>query len=211
LLRVGLTGGIGAGKSEVSRRLAAMGATVIDADLVAREVVVPGSAGLAALTAEFGPGYLLPGGELDRPKLGELVFADSDKLARLNAIMFPLIGARMAELEAAADPSGIVVHDVALLAERGLGAGYDVVVVVDAPVAVQLSRLTGHRQMSREQAEARIAAQATREQRLAIADIVIDNSGSLADLDGRVAEVWADLRRRARPAARSACQRPCAD
>ena len=201
MLRVGLTGGIGAGKSEVSRRLAARGATIIDADLVAREVVVPGSAGLAALTAEFGSGYLLPSGELDRPKLGELVFADPERLGRLNAIMFPLIAARMAGLEAAAaraaGPAAIVVHDVALLAERGLGAGYDVVVVVDAPMAVQLSRLTGHRQMSREQAKARIAAQATREQRLAIADIVVDNSGSLEDLDARVAEVWTELLNRA--------------
>jgi len=199
VLRVGLTGGIGAGKSEVSRRLAARGATIIDADLVAREVVVPGSPGLAALTAEFGTGYLLPGGELDRPKLGELVFADQERLAALNAIMLPLIGERMAELEAAAaaGPAGIVVHDVALLAERRLGARYDVVVVVDVPVAVQLRRLTEHRQMSSEQAEARIAAQATREQRLAIADVVIDNSGPLADLDARVDRLWADLLSRA--------------
>ncbi len=199
MLRVGLTGGIGAGKSEVSRLLAAQGATVIDADAVARAVVEPGTPGLAEVAGAFGPGVLRPDGSLDRPRLGEIVFADPELRARLNAIVHPLVGARMTELEQAAGSAGIVVHDVPLIAENGLAAGYDIVVVVDAPRRVQADRLIRHRGMTREQATARIAAQATRKQRLAIASLVIDNSGSLSELDRQVGELWAELRRMAQP------------
>lgn len=197
MLRVGLTGGIGSGKSEVSRRLAGLGAVIIDADAIAREVVEPGTAGLAEVVKAFGPEVLLPDGSLDRPRLGEIVFASPQQRDRLNAIVHPKVGARMAELEAAASPDAIVVHDVPLIAENNLASGFDVVVVVDAPPAAQVRRLTGQRGMTREQAEARMAAQASREQRLAIAGIVIDNSGSLAELDRQAGELWAVLRRRA--------------
>jgi dephospho-CoA kinase len=196
VLRVGLTGGIGSGKSEVSRRLAAYGAVVIDADQIAREVVEPGTEGLAEVVAAFGPEVLTPDGALDRARLGDIVFADPGLRGKLNAIVHPRVASRMAELERDAAGS-IVVHDVPLIAENGRAGAYDVVVVVDAPPKVQADRLIRRRGMSREQAMARMAAQASREQRLAIADIVIDNSGSLAELDRQVGDLWAELRRRA--------------
>ena len=197
MLRVGLTGGIGTGKSEVSRRLAAQGAVVIDADLIAREVVEPGTDGLAEVVEAFGPGVLRPDGGLDRARLGDIVFADPALRSKLNAIIHPRVARRMAELERAAGPGAIVVHDVPLIAENGRAGAYDVVVVVDAPPRIQAERLVRRRGMTREQARARMAAQASREQRLAIADIVIDNSGSLAELDRQVGDLWAQLRRRA--------------
>ena len=196
--RVGLTGGIGAGKSEVSRRLAAQGAVLIDADAIAREVVAPGTPGLTRVTETFGAAVLRPDGSLDREKLGEIVFADAARLAALNAIVHPLVGERMAKLENTAAPDAIVVHDVPLIAENNLAGGFDLVVVVDAPPELQLDRLVNQRKMSAEQARARMAAQATREQRLAVADLVIDNSASLAQLDHQVSDLWDDLRRRAR-------------
>lgn len=198
MLRVGLTGGIGSGKSEVSRRLAGYGAVVIDADAVAREVVEPGTPGLAEVAEAFGPAVVRPDGTLDRDKLGSVVFGDPDLRGKLNAIVHPRVGARMAELERAAAPGSVVVHDVPLLAENGLAAAYDLVVVVDVPPQLQLDRLVRLRGMTREQAGARIAAQASREQRLAVAGIVLDNSGSLQELDRQVADLWAQLRRRAR-------------
>jgi dephospho-CoA kinase len=197
VVRVGLTGGIGAGKSEVSKRLAAYGAVLIDADLIAREVVAPGTEGLAEVVETFGAGVLGPDGALDRVALGEIVFADRDKLERLNSIVHPRVGARMRELEETASPGSVIIHDVPLIAENGLAGTYDLVVVVDVPPRIQLERLVRLRGMSREQAQARIAAQASREQRLAIASIVLDNSGSLAELDRQVGELWAELRRRA--------------
>jgi dephospho-CoA kinase len=197
VLRVGLTGGIGAGKSEVSRRLARYGAIVVDADAIAREVVEPGTDGLAEVVAAFGREVLLPDGRLDRARLGDVVFGDPEARRRLNAIVHPLVGQRMAELDQAAGPDAIVVHDVPLIAENGRSDAYDMVVVVDAPPRTQIERLTRSRDMTREQAQARMAAQASREQRLAIADIVIDNSGSLAELDRQVGDLWAQLRRRA--------------
>lgn len=200
MLRVGLTGGIGAGKSEVSRRLGAQGAIVIDADAIAREAVAPGTPGLEQVVATFGPDLLRADGALDRERLGEVVFADPAKLAQLNSIVHPLVGKRMTELETTAGAEAIVVHDVPLIAENGLAPGYDVVVVVDTPPALQLDRLVKLRDMSEEQAQARMAAQATREQRLAIADFVIDNSGSLGELDRQVGDLWAELRRRLRRA-----------
>jgi dephospho-CoA kinase len=202
MLRVGLTGGIGAGKSEVSRRLAAQGAVIIDADQIAREVVEPGTAGLAEVIDAFGPGVLGPDGGLDRARLGDVVFADPAKLARLNAIVHPRVGARMRELEEQAGPGAIVVHDVPLIAENGLADAYDLVVVVDVPPRIQQDRLVRLRGMTRDQARARMAAQAKRGQRLAIAGIVVDNSGSLAELDRQVGELWTELRRRAALAAR---------
>jgi dephospho-CoA kinase len=209
VLRVGLTGGIGSGKSEVSRRLAARGAILIDADVAARQVVVPGSAGLARIVAAFGDDVLRPDGSLDRERLGALVFADPAARARLNQIVHPLVrqwmsAAEQAAARDAAPPGPVIVHDVPLLAESRGRAGFDAVIVVDAPAEVQADRLVRLRGMTRDQAAARMAAQASREQRLAVADIVIDNSGSLADLDRRVAEVWADLEdRNQRRAARN--------
>ncbi|MEU4797268.1 dephospho-CoA kinase [Streptomyces sp. NPDC023327] len=198
MLKVGLTGGIGAGKSEVSRLLVASGAVLIDADKIAREVVAPGTPGLAAVVEAFGRGILTPDGSLDRPALGGLVFADPQKLAVLNSIVHPLVGARSAELERSAPPDAVVVHDVPLLTENGLAPLYDVVVVVDASPETQLDRLVRLRGMSEEDARARMAAQATREKRLEIADVVIDNDGPLEGLRERVEAVWADLVRRAR-------------
>ena len=195
-LRVGLTGGIGSGKSEVSRRLAAAGAVLIDSDALAREVVEPGTEGLAGIVEEFGPGVLTDEGTLNREKLGSIVFSDPEKLARLNAITHPLIGARSAELQEAAPEDAVLLFDVPLLAENGLKPLYDLVVVVDAPVETQLERLTELRGMSEEEARKRIAAQATREQRLAVADRVIDNSGTLARLAEQVEELWEYLQER---------------
>ena len=204
-LRVGLTGGIGAGKSEVSRRLASYGAVVIDADAVAREVVAPGTPGLAEVVHEFGPDVLRADGSLDRDRLGELVFADESLRMKLNAIIHPRVGERMAELERQAGGAPVIVHDVPLLAENQLAGSFDVVVVVDVPPRIQTERLARERGMPRAQAEARMRAQASREDRLAIATIVVDNSGSLAELDREVGELWAELRRLA--AARGAAPR----
>jgi len=197
MLKVGLTGGIGAGKSEVSRLLVECGAVLIDADRIAREVVAPGTPGLAAVADAFGAGVLAPDGSLDRPKLGSVVFADPEKLAVLNAIVHPLVGARSRELEAAAPEDAVVVHDVPLLAENSLAPLYDVVVVVDASPATQLDRLVRLRGMTEEDARARMAAQATRDKRLEIADIVIDNDVDLPRLERSVRDVWVDLVRRA--------------
>ncbi|MFE0425106.1 dephospho-CoA kinase [Streptomyces sp. NPDC058953] len=202
MLSVGLTGGIGAGKSEIARMLESYGAVRIDADRIAREVVEPGTEGFAAVVAEFGDGILRPDGTLDRPKLGSVVFADPERLAALNAIVHPLVRARSAELAAAADPDAIVVHEVPLLTENGLAPLYDLVVVVDADPATQLDRLIRHRGMTEPEATARMAAQATREERRAVADLIIDNDGPLEDLEPRVRTVWAELNRRAATAAR---------
>ncbi|SFE68352.1 dephospho-CoA kinase [Streptomyces mirabilis] len=197
MLKVGLTGGIGAGKSEVSRLLVRLGAVLIDADLIAREVVAPGTPGLAAVVDAFGQDVLAPDGGLDRPKLGSIVFADPEKLAVLNSIVHPLVGARSRELEGAAAEDAVVIHDVPLLAENALRPLYDLVVVVDASPETQLDRLVRLRGMTEADARARMASQATREKRLGIADVVIDNDVPLEELEGRVREVWADLVRRA--------------
>jgi dephospho-CoA kinase len=203
MLKVGLTGGIGAGKSEVSRLLVEHGAVLIDADRIAREVVAPGTPGLAAVVEAFGEDVLAEDGGLDRPKLGSIVFADPDRLAVLNSIVHPLVGARSRELESAAAQDAVVVHDVPLLAENALAPLYDLVVVVDASPETQLDRLVRLRGMTEEDARARMAAQSTREKRLEIADVVIDNDVPLADLERRVRDVWADLVRRARPPLKS--------
>lgn len=198
MLKVGLTGGIGAGKSEVSRLLDSYGAVLVDADLIAREVVAPGTPGLAAVVAEFGEEVLLPDGALDRPRLGSVVFADPARLAALNAIVHPLVRDRSAELERRAGPGDVLVNDVPLLAENGLAKVFDLVVVVDAAEATRLDRLVRLRGMPEKEARARMAAQSSREDRLAIADLVIDNDGPLEALEPQVREVWAELRRRSR-------------
>lgn len=207
MLRVGLTGGIGSGKSAVSERLAALGAVVIDADKAARAVVEPGTPGLARIAEAFGPGLLGEDGSLDRAKLAAIVFSDDAARARLNSIVHPLVHERMRAAEEAAvragNPGAVIVHDVPLLAEGARAKDFDLVVVVDVPPEVQVERLAGQRGMPAGQARARMAAQATREQRLAVADLVIDNSGTLADLDRRVAAVWSDLQERAQGACAS--------
>jgi dephospho-CoA kinase len=197
MLKVGLTGGIGTGKSEVARRLAGYGALLIDADQIARQVVEPGTAGLAQVVGVFGTGVLADNGTLDRQQLGEIVFSDPELRAKLNAIVHPLVGTRIRELEQEADPGAIVVEDIPLIAENDMAGFFDLIVVVDVPPQAQEDRLARGRGMTQEQAAARMAAQATREQRLAIADIVLDNSGSLAELDREVGDLWAELCRRA--------------
>ena len=200
MLNVGLTGGIGSGKSEVTRRFAALGAHIIDADALAHEVVEPGTPGLEAVIAEFGPEVRAADGSLDRDAVAARVFSDDDARARLNAIVHPLIGERvfalLAEYEAA-DPEGILINDVPLIAEAGVAERYEVVVVVAAPVETQLARLVGLRGMTREAAQARIAVQASREPRLALATYVITNDGDLDALQAQVEETWAHLRERA--------------
>lgn len=193
MTRIGLTGGIASGKSTVSARLAELGAVVIDSDLLAREVVSPGTLALAAVVAEFGEQVLTPDGRLDRSELGQLVFADPDARRRLEAIVHPLVRSRAAELEDAAPTGSVVVHDIPLLVESGQAGHFDTVVVVDVDDEVQLRRLRELRGMSDEEAAARIAAQATRERRLAVADHVLVNDGSLEDLLVSVDRLWADL------------------
>ncbi|MDH6116030.1 dephospho-CoA kinase [Kitasatospora sp. GAS204B] len=191
--KIGLTGGIGAGKSAVADLLVSYGAVLIDSDLIAREVVAPGTPGLAAVVAEFGPGVLGADGALDRPALGAIVFGDPERLAALNAIVHPLVRERSAQLEAAAAPDAIVVHDVPLLAENGLRPLFDQVIVVDADQEVRLDRLVRLRGMAESEARARMAAQASREQRLAVADLVVENNGSPAELAERVKALWERL------------------
>jgi dephospho-CoA kinase len=192
-MRVGLTGGIASGKSTVAAMLVDLGAVLIDGDALAREVVARGTPGLARVVEEFGEGILSPEGDLDRPALGRIVFADEEARRRLEAITHPLIFERYAELEAAAPPGALVVHDIPLLAESGRADTFDAVVVVDVPVEVQVERMVRDRGWTREEAESRIAAQASREDRLAIATHVIDNTGSLEELRARVREVYVAL------------------
>lgn len=189
-MQVGLTGGIGSGKSTVSSLLAARGAVIVDSDVLAREVVAAGTDGLAAVVAEFGAAVLGPGGELDRGRLAAVVFADPGARARLNAIVHPLVRARAAQLVAAAPDGAIVVQAIPLLVEVGLAHSFDLVVVVDLPPELAIERLVGARGMSLEDARARIAAQADRAVRLAAADVVIDNSGPPEALEDQVERLW---------------------
>ena len=193
-LRIGLTGGIGSGKSAVADLLAGHGAVIIDADLLARQAVAPGSPGLAEVVAEFGPGVLSPDGTLDRAALGEIVFSDEAARARLNAIVHPQVRRLAAELERQAGPGSVVVHVIPLLVETGQQDDFDRVVVVDVDPAVQLDRVLGRGGLSEEQARARIAAQADRATRLAAADVVSDNNGSPPELSELVRALWAELR-----------------
>ena len=196
VITVGLTGGIGSGKSAVSRLLAERGAVVLDADVIAREVVEPGTPALAEIVESFGPEVLRPDGSLDRPALGARVFADPALLSRLNAIVHPRVGERTAALlgEAAAAGAEVVVHDVPLLVENGLRDRYDVVVVVAADPSTQLDRLVRLRGMPAEEAEQRIAAQAPLADKLAVATHVVHNDGPIEELAPQVDRLWAALR-----------------
>ncbi len=169
---------------------------MIDSDLLAREVVARGTDGLAEVVEAFGA-VLTAEGELDRPAVGRIVFGDEVARRKLEAIIHPRVRARAAEIEAEAPAGSVVVHDIPLLVETGQGDKFDLVLVVDVPPEVQLERLSRDRGMTDEEAKARIASQATREQRLAVADLVVDNSGSLADLDRRIDELWPGLAERA--------------
>lgn len=190
-MRVGLTGGVASGKSTVAAMLVDLGAVLIDSDLLAREAVAAGTDGLAAVVAEFGPELLTVEGGLDRAAMGTIVFADESRRRVLEAIIHPRVRARAAEIEAGAGPGAVVVHDIPLLAETAGAAGvFDAVIVVDVPVETQLARMVAERGLSPEDARARVAAQATREERRAIATHVIDNTGTLDELRSRVTEIF---------------------
>ena len=191
VLRIGLTGGIGSGKSTVARLLADRGAHVVDADVLAREVVAPGTPGLEAVVQAFGSGVLTSDGALDRPALAAVVFGDAEARARLDGIVHPLVRARAAELIAALPDDAVVVQDIPLLVETGQAGSFDLVLVVQAEPDVRVARLAG-RGLAESDARARIAAQATDEQRRAVADVVLDNSGRQEDLAGQVDRFWTE-------------------
>lgn len=190
---MGLTGGVASGKSTVSDILRQLGAVIIDGDLLAREVVARGTPGLAAVIEEFGDGLLTAEGELDRPAMGSLVFADTEARKRLESIVHPLVFERIIDLESGAPPGSLVVHDIPLLAESGRAHTFDAVLVVDADPSHQVERMLRDRNWTEEEARARMAAQAEREARLAIATHVIDNTGTIEDLRRQVAEVFEEL------------------
>ena len=191
--RVGLTGGVASGKSTVATMLGELGAVIIDADALAREVVAKGTPGLEAVVQEFGEELLGADGELDRRAMGRLVFGDEQARKRLEAIVHPLVFERIVELEKQAPPGAVVVHDIPLLAENGRAGDFDAVIVVDAPTELQVERMVRERGWTEEDARSRIAAQATREDRRAIATHLVDNTGTREDLRGRVAEVFAEV------------------
>ncbi len=193
--RVGLTGGIAAGKSAVAQVLRDLGAVVIDADQLAREVVARGTPGLDAVVAEFGDALLTADGELDRPAMARVVFTDEAARQRLEGIVHPLVFERIVALEQAAPDDALVVHDIPLLAESGRAGTFDAVVVVDAPTDTQVERMVRDRGWTEGEARSRIGAQATRQDRRAIATHVIDNTGTLEDLRERVTEVFEELQR----------------
>jgi dephospho-CoA kinase len=189
-LLVGLTGGIASGKSTVAQLLAARGAVVIDSDQLAREVVEPGTAGLARIVERFGAGVLRADGSLDRPGLGRIVFADADARRDLEAIVHPAVRVRAAELAEATAPGSVVVQMIPLLVETGQQDAFDLVVVVDVDPSVQLRRVRARDGLDEDEARARLSAQAAREARLAAADVIVRNDGSLADLEREVGEFW---------------------
>ncbi|SOE03145.1 dephospho-CoA kinase [Blastococcus haudaquaticus] len=191
VLRIGLTGGIGSGKSTVSALLAARGAVIVDADRIAREVVEPGTPGLAAVVDAFGADVLAADGSLDRAALAAVVFADADARRRLDGIVHPLVRARATELAGAAPPDAVVVHDVPLLVETGQASSYDLVLVVQAEEGIRVARLV-QRGLTAEDARARMGAQASDEDRRAVADVVLDNSGTHEELAAQVDRFWAD-------------------
>jgi dephospho-CoA kinase len=202
MLLVGLTGGIASGKTTVSAMLAEQGAEVIDADHIARQVVMPGTPAWCKIRDHFGPGVLHPDGQLDRQALADIVFADKSKLALLNEITHPAIFARIADrLEAHHGQDVVVVLDAALLIEAGLAEGVDVVIVVHSPREIQVERLAA-KGVGQSDARNRIASQLEPEKRLARADIVIDNSGSLEDLGRQVDKIWEELQARLAAGAR---------
>lgn len=192
-LRVGLTGGVASGKSTVSAILRELGAVVIDADELARDVVAKGTPGLAAVVEEFGPELLTPEGDLDRPAMGALVFSDEDARKRLEAIVHPLVFERIVDLEEHSPAGSVVVHDIPLLAESGRAHTFDAVIVVETPAEVQVERMLRDRGWSEEDARARIAAQVTPEERRALATYLIVNTGTREQLRARVVEVYGKL------------------
>jgi dephospho-CoA kinase len=191
VLRIGLTGGIGSGKSTVAALLTQHGARVVDADRIAREVVEPGTPGLAAVVAEFGEGVLTAEGALDRPALAALVFGDPAARARLDAVVHPLVQSRAAELVAAAPADAVIVQDVPLLVETGQASSFDLVLVVEADAGTRVARLV-ERGLTAEDARARIASQATDEQRRAVADVVLRNDGDREALAVQVDRFWTE-------------------
>lgn len=190
MLRIGLTGGIGSGKSTVAARLAEHGAVVADADRLAREVVLPGEPALAEIAERFGPEVLAADGSLDRAALGAVVFAGDEARRDLEAITHPRIAERTAAVAATVPPDGVFVHDVPLLVELGMGGAYDLVLVVLAATETRVARLVADRGMSEEDARARIAAQATDAERRAVADVVLDNDGTADQLRDQVDRLW---------------------
>ena len=194
-LRVGLTGGVASGKSTVSAILRELGAIVIDADELARDVVAKGTPGLAAVVEEFGPELLTPDGDLDRAAMGALVFSDETARKRLEAIVHPLVFERIVALESEAPPGAVVVHDIPLLAESGRADTFDAVIVVDTPTEIQVERMIRDRGWSEADARSRIAAQAPAEERRAMATYLIENTGSREDLRRRVVAAYEQLTR----------------
>lgn len=192
MLRVALTGGIASGKSLVAAELAARGAVIIDADVLAREVVEPGTPALAAIIDKFGP-QIMRDGKLDRSQLGAIVFADPDARRDLERIVHPAVRARAAELERAADPDAVVVHVIPLLVETGQQEDFDVVVTIDVDHETQIQRLIARNGFSRAEAAARVDAQASSEERRTAADVVVDNNGNLDDLREQIAALWGVL------------------
>lgn len=195
-LRVGLTGGIASGKSTVSAILRELGAVVIDADALAREVVAKGTPGLDAVVEEFGRELLTPDGDLDRAAMGALVFEDASARKRLEAIVHPLVFERIVDLETHAPEGAVVVHDIPLLAESGRADTFDAVIVVDAPPEVQVDRMIRDRSWTKAEAKARIAAQASADDRRAIATYLVENTGTVEDLRQQVEKIYAELTRR---------------
>jgi dephospho-CoA kinase len=192
MVRVGLTGGIASGKSLVAAELAARGATIIDADVLAREVVEPGTPALAAIIERFGAD-VVQDGQLDRARLAQIVFADPLARRDLERIVHPAVRARAVELERAAGDAGVVVHVIPLLVETGQQENFDRVVIVDADHETQVQRLMARNGFTRAEAEARIAAQASREERTLVADVVLDNTGSVTQLREQIDALWAEL------------------
>lgn len=193
MLHVGLTGAVASGKSAVAAKLAALGAVVIDADKLARQLVEPGTPGLGAIKDTFGEDVLLPDGSLNRPALAAIVFSDEAQRAKLNAIVHPLVRAQAQKLRDAAPKQALVVEDIPLLVESGQGEKFDAVVVVQAPLEERMRRMVYDRGWTEADAKARIAAQATDEQRAAVADYLLDNSGSLAELEAQVESLYQQL------------------
>lgn len=192
-MRVALTGGIASGKSTVSHELTALGALVVDADVIAREVVARGTSGLQAVAAALGPGVLTRDGDLDRPAVARLVFGDAEARQRLEEIVHPRVYAEIARLEAAAPPGTLVVHDIPLLTETGRAGDFDAVIVVDTPEPEQVRRMVEDRGWTEEEARGRMAAQASRADRLTIATHVLDNSGTVEQLREAVRALYAEL------------------
>lgn len=190
MLRIGLTGGIGAGKSTVSRAFAECGGIIVDGDVISREVVEPGTEGLAALVDHFGDDILLPDGALNRPALAAKAFVDAEQRTKLNTIVHPLVARRRAEIVASVAEDDVVVEDIPLLVESGMAPLFPLVVVVHADTDERLRRLTGQRGMDEADARARIAAQATEEQRCRVADVWLDNSGTEGELVAKARELW---------------------